>query len=145
MTPNENGEKRYYIRRDVYISDADVRQLQLAKAAIRAGIETLIDTAGLRAESVGSVLIAGGFGAYINVKNACAVGLLPPKFLHLVRHTGNSAGAGAALALLPENRQRLGELRGRLSYLELSVSGLFAEKYVDSMIFNEAMGAFSEP
>ena len=133
----EDGKLRYYFTEKVYISAEDVRQLQLAKAAIRAGIETLMEQRGKTYDEVGSVMIAGGFGAFMNVRSAGVIGLLPPKLLDKTSHVGNTAGAGAALALVERARAELRELTDRCDYLELSSSALFMDKYIECMLFDE--------
>ena len=133
----EDGGMRFYLTDKVYISAADVRQLQLAKAAIRAGIETLLTERKESYKDVRHVLIAGGFGAFMDVRSACAIGLLPPAFLDRTRHVGNSAGAGAALSLDGEQRELLRKVTDECSYLELSSSSLFMEKYIECMVFDE--------
>ena len=133
----EDGTRRFYLTDEVYISATDIRQLQLAKAAIRAGVETLMETRSIGYSDIFEVLIAGGFGAFMDIKCACAIGLLPPALLDKTRHVGNSAGAGASLALDPKERLLLAELTGRCDYLELSSSALFMDKYIEMMIFDE--------
>ncbi len=133
----EDGGMRFYLTDKVYISAADVRQLQLAKSAIRAGIETLLTERGESYKDVRHVLIAGGFGAYMDVRSACGIGLLPPAFLDRTKHVGNSAGAGAALALDAEQRELLQKVTDDCTYLELSSSALFMEKYIECMVFDE--------
>lgn len=133
----EDGGMRFYLTDKIYISAADVRQLQLAKSAIRAGIETLLTERGETYADIRHVLIAGGFGAYMDVRSACAIGLLPPVFADRTRHVGNSAGAGAALALDVEQRLLLQKVTDKCSYLELSSSALFMEKYIECMVFDE--------
>lgn len=137
-----DGTKRFYLAEEVYISATDIRQIQLAKAAIRAGIETLLETRGLKYGDVEEVLIAGGFGSFMDVKSACAIGLLPPALLGKTRHVGNSAGAGAALALDLSQRELLSKLTAKCDYLELSSSQLFMEKYIEMMVFDEAEEVF---
>ncbi len=133
----EDGGMRFYLSDKVYISAADVRQLQLAKSAIRAGIETLLTERKESYKDIRHVLIAGGFGAFMDVRSACGIGLLPPAFLDRTKHVGNSAGAGAALALDGEQRELLRKVTDECSYLELSSSALFMEKYIECMVFDE--------
>ena len=133
----EDGAMRFYLTDKVYISALDVRQLQLAKAAIRAGIETLLTERKERYSDVRHVLIAGGFGAFMDVRSACGIGLLPPAFLDRTKHVGNSAGAGAALTLDGEQRELLRKITDDCTYLELSSSSLFMEKYIECMVFDE--------
>lgn len=133
----EDGGMRFYLSDKVYVSAADVRQLQLAKSAIRAGIETLLASRNEKYADIDHVLIAGGFGAYMDVRSACAIGLLPPALLERTKHVGNSAGAGAALTLAAEHREQLSEITAKCDYLELSSSAMFMEKYIECMIFDE--------
>ena len=130
-------DERYDFSADAYISARDIRKIQLAKAAIRAGIETLLERSGKSYGDIESVLIAGGFGAYMKIKSACAIGLLPPELMEKTRHVGNSAGKGAAMALSAEGRARLAEISKKCVYEELSSSPLFNGKYIDAMMFDQ--------
>lgn len=137
----ENGDRHF--SPDVYLSGRDIRQLQLAKAAIRAGIETLLAASGRKYGDIAQVLIAGGFGAYMRTESACAIGLLPPALAGRVRHVGNSAGLGAAECLAPQRRGELARLCSRCRYLELSSSSTFNDKYIEAMMFDEFEEVFS--
>lgn len=130
-------EGDYHFTPEVYVSAKDIRQIQLAKAAIRAGIKTLLGERGLGCDDISAVLVAGGFGAYMNVKSACAIGLLPPALEGKTVHIGNSAGAGAALALTAEGREAIEEICRNCGYLELSSSPEFRDNYIFSMSFEE--------
>ena len=138
LRKGEDGAMRFYFTDRVYVSSNDIRQLQLAKAAIRAGIETLLGLCGKNYDQISELLIAGGFGAFMDVKSACAIGLLPPAFCGKTRHVGNSAGAGAALTLAHDARQTLAGFTAKCSYHELSSSPVFMEKYIECMVFDEA-------
>lgn len=131
----ENGELRFYLTDRVYISAVDIRQFQLAKSAIRAGLETLLARAGVTAEAVDTVFLAGGFGEYLPLDSAVETGLLPGEFRGRIRHAGNTAGAGAALALLTENRALLRETAEMCEYFELSGSAEFSEKFMEHIFF----------
>lgn len=130
-------EERYDFSDTVYLSGKDVRQVQLAKAAIRAGIETLLERSGKTHADIDKVFIAGGFGAFMNVKSACAIGLLPPDLQEKTHHVGNSAGKGASMALSAEGRALLAEITEKCRYEELSSSPLFNDKYIEAMMFDE--------
>lgn len=134
----EDGVLRFYLAGKVYVSARDVRAVQLAKAAIRAGLETLLTLSGKSSGDVENVFIAGGFGTYMNTASACRIGLLPECFARRSRHIGNAAGAGAAMALDSENRSRLGHLAAACRYCELSGSPVFNELYIEAMPFEEA-------
>lgn len=126
-----------YIGGSVYLSARDVRQIQLAKAAVRAGIETLAEVSGTRMEDIDEVVLAGGFGARLRVRSACAIGLLPPVLMDRVRCVGNSAGKGAALALTAQGRRRIERVQKLCRYEELSALPMFRDKFIDAMTFEE--------
>ena len=130
-------EDRYYFTDNVWISDKDVRKIQLAKSAIRAGIETLLQISGKTYDDVSKVLIAGGFGAYLKPSSACGIGLLPPAFIDKTFHIGNSAGRGAALALNEPAREQLSAIKEKCIYEELSGSAIFNTHYLNYMGFYE--------
>jgi len=132
-----DGEMRYFFTDEVWLSAADIRAVQLAKAALRAGIETLLELKGLQANDISQCLLAGGFGAYMSVASACAIGLLPPVLEKKTRHLGNAAGMGAALALDRQERARLEDLQTRCQYHELSGSAVFNDCYLEAMPFDE--------
>ena len=84
----------------ITVTQADIRELQLAKAAIRSGIQVLLDTSGCREDQIERVIIAGAFGSYIDLESAVTLGLLPPLPINCFWQVGNAAGVGAKLALL---------------------------------------------
>ena len=86
--------------REITISQDDVREIQLAKAAIQTGIEVLFRENGVTPSDLDSVIIAGAFGSYIDVANAVAIGMLPDLPVEHFRQVGNAAGAGARRLLL---------------------------------------------
>lgn len=135
-TGRMDGE-RYEFSDKVYISGGDIRRIQLAKAAIRAGIDTLLKKSGKSCGDIDRVLIAGGFGAYMRTVSACAIGLLPPGLLERTEHIGNSAGMGAAMALTEAGRKTLSDIVKRCAYVELSGDAVFNGCYVDAMMFDE--------
>ncbi len=123
---------------DVYMIPADVRKLQLAKAAIAAGVQTLLHTAGLSMYDIRSFLLAGGFGSYIDQKSAATIGLFPKCFLPFSRTMGNTAGEGAALALCTQKaRDDLQKMMDHFEVVELSTSKVFNEQFIEQMMFEE--------
>jgi uncharacterized 2Fe-2S/4Fe-4S cluster protein (DUF4445 family) len=123
----------------VWLSQADLRQLQLATAAIAAGVDVLLAAAGKKAEEVDRVFLAGGFGSYLDVRSAVRVGLLPRELADRVVVAGNTSGAGAVGACLSRARLEACELsRSRCSYVELSSRPDFNEAYMERMLFPEA-------
>ena len=121
---------------DVYMIPGDVRKLQLAKAAIAAGLQTLLYEAGISQEDVTSFLLAGGFGSYIDKVSAATIGLFPKCFLPVARTMGNMAGEGAAVALCSETARRtLADMMDNFIVVELSTSKKFNEQFIEQMMF----------
>ncbi len=117
------------------VSEVDVAVLLQAKAAIGAGIETLLEVAGISASEIAHVYLAGGFGMHLNVPNAIAIGLLPEFHPDQVRVVGNTSLAGALLALI--DRTTLDEMeaiRGRTNVIELNLARGFEDRYVEHLM-----------
>lgn len=124
--------------RPLLLTQRDVRQLQLAKAAIAAGIQVLLEERRLKPEDVDEVLLAGAFGNYFDPRSACAIGLLPPQLLEKVRQIGNAAGAGAKIALLSRHEcRRAGAIARAVEYVELSAYPGFNNIFTASLEFPE--------
>ena len=137
---DENGNGIYYLTEDrsVFLTAADVRQLQLAKAAVAAGIAVLLKEAGLRAEDIDRLYLAGGFGCFMNLESAAAIGMLPACLRDRTVLLGNSSLTGAGKALFaPGAREELLEIRRRFRYLELSGNALFNRLFPEEMMFYE--------
>ena len=125
----------------VYMSASDIRKLQLAKSAIAAGIQTLLNHAGVTEEQVNSFVLAGGFGSFMDQYSAARIGLFPKSFLPVTQTLGNTAGEGAALALYSAKaRVALNNMRERCEYIELSTSSVFNEQFVEQMMFDDFSG-----
>lgn len=137
---DENGDSVFMIdkERNVYLCGRDIREIQLAKAAICAGIDTLLHEAGLETEDVKEVVIAGGFGSHLKAESICRIGLVPPMDAEKLRFVGNAAGAGATAILLgKEPRAAAKEIVSKSKYTELSKNAYFMEKYIEEMMFSE--------
>ena len=120
----------------VCLSQRDVRMVQLAKSAVCAGLLTLLRREGVSLSQVEELVVAGGFGSYLNVKNAGRVGLLPPELVPRVRVAGNAALAGAGMLLLSrEGLERAKDLAARAQAEDLSGDPVFAQLYTDNMFF----------
>jgi uncharacterized 2Fe-2S/4Fe-4S cluster protein (DUF4445 family) len=117
------------------ISEADVALLLQAKAAIGAGIEVLLETAGARAAEVSRVYLAGGFGMHIDVQHAIDIGLLPGFRPEQVCVAGNSSLAGALLALVDRALlEEMESLRAQVEVIELNLVGGFEERYIEHLM-----------
>jgi uncharacterized 2Fe-2S/4Fe-4S cluster protein (DUF4445 family) len=122
----------------ICFTDRDVREVQLAKAAIAAGCEVLLHENHLDVSSLDSVIIAGGFGSFIHIEKARRIGMLPPISLDKISAIGNAAGKGALQVLLIEGEdEQVEEIRTRSQYIELSTSKLFNELFIEQMMFGE--------
>ncbi|MCE5239806.1 ASKHA domain-containing protein [bacterium] len=120
----------------VYFTQKDVRELQLAKGAVRAAVELLLRECGLKVEDLSAVLLAGAFGNYLRPQSALRMGLLPPMSPTLIRGVGNAAGAGAMLALLSLPwRRRAEEIARRAEHLELAQRPDFQQMFMETMLF----------
>lgn len=114
----------------------DIRQLQLAKSAIRAGIEVLLMEAGLTPKDVDRFYLAGGFGSHLDIPHAIAIGLIPSELEHLVHLVGNSALGGCAKYMMDSNGDKAFQaLQDACSLIELSLHVAFNEAYIDHMFF----------
>lgn len=132
------GKNVFWLSRehDVYMIPNDVRKLQLAKAAIAGGLQTLLHAAGIKAEDVNSFLLAGGFGSYLDQVSAATIGLFPKSFLPFTRTMGNTAGEGAVLALCSEKaRVSLKNMMDNFEVVELGTSKKFNEEFIEQMMF----------
>ncbi len=120
----------------VILTQSDVRKIQLAKAAICAGIDTLLHECDITAAQIDTFYIAGGFGSFIKKEAAAAIGLIPREVVSRVSVIGNGAGSGAAMILLSdEKKQRAEAIAASAENTELSGNAYFMERYVERMMF----------
>jgi uncharacterized 2Fe-2S/4Fe-4S cluster protein (DUF4445 family) len=130
------GMKAFRIVDDICITQKDVREIQNAKAAIAAGISTLIKKYHIKPGDVKKIYLAGGFGNYINVNSAISIGLLPDLELKNIIASGNTAGAGASMCLLSHKYiDSADEIKKQVEYVELTTDPGFTNEYIDNMIF----------
>ncbi|HUX36632.1 MAG TPA: ASKHA domain-containing protein [Rectinemataceae bacterium] len=135
----EEGQVRLEIGGGVWLSQTDVRNLQLAVSAIAAGIDVLLARSGRGPEEIDRVWLAGGFGSYLDLGSALRVGLVPAAMGDRVIVAGNASGAGAAAASASRSfMEATGRIRGLCRYVELSSSHDFTEAYMEHLIFPEA-------
>jgi uncharacterized 2Fe-2S/4Fe-4S cluster protein (DUF4445 family) len=120
--------------RDISVSRTDVNEIQLAKAAIRAGQEILLAKAGIATEDIDEIIIAGAFGTYIDVQNAISVGMFPGIPVQSFRQVGNAAGMGAVQALISlKHRQLIEDVIKDVDYIELTTYEHFQKEFIDAM------------
>ncbi|MGA2859429.1 MAG: ASKHA domain-containing protein [Candidatus Sulfotelmatobacter sp.] len=121
---------------DIMITRQDVNEIQLAKAAIRAGIEVLLQEAGLEHRCLDEIVIAGAFGSYLDVRSAVQVGMVPPLPRDRFRQVGNAAGTGARQMLLSGERRRMAEeIAQRVEYVELASHRAFSDWFASELHF----------
>lgn len=126
------------LRDGVALQPRDIRAVQLAKAAIAAGIETLMETAGVNVDEIETFYIAGGFGSRLNVKSAVRIGLISPKLVGKVKVLGNAALAGAAQIMLDQKQlMEIRSIAARAKHVNLGGNPRFNEHYMDQMFFPE--------
>ena len=129
-------EDELELRDGVCLAQKDIRAVQLAKAAIAAGIETLMECAGVRPSDIGTLYIAGGFGSHLNVHSAALIGLLPALLVGRVRVIGNAALSGAARLLLSQDEEAAAQdIARRAQHVNLGGNPRFNERYVEHMLF----------
>lgn len=120
----------------ILLTGRDIREVQLAKAAICAGIESLLHASGHPLKDVEELLLAGGFGSFIDCQNAAKIGLIPSVLADRARAVGNAAGMGAILNLLSTPcREESATIASAATVLDLSSSAYFMERYVEQMMF----------
>jgi len=137
----QSGEPGFVITWDndkpaVTLTQRDVRETQLAKAAIRAGTKLLQKKLGLQDSDIEQILLAGAFGNYIQRESALRIGLLPNVELEKIHFVGNAASTGAEMALLSaECRQMAVELARKIEYVEIAHEADFQMVFADSLMF----------
>lgn len=120
----------------VYLSQKDVREVQLAKAAIAAGVCLLEKELGIEEEDIDRVCIAGAFGNYMDPDKACDIGLIPGSLRKKIVPIGNAAGEGAKIALLNQDELSYSQtLAKEISFVELAASPEFQDCFVDELEF----------
>ena len=128
----------YFTRGDrpVYLSQHDVRQIQLAKSSIFSGCMTLLEEAGLSPDQLDALYLAGAFGNYIDIDRALEIGLLPPVPRERILSIGNGAGQGVQMCLLDQGEMdRCKALPASVEHVELATNPKFMETYIMNMNF----------
>lgn len=129
-------DKKFYLTDEIYISQKDIRQIQLAKGAIAAGVAVLLEEAGISLEAIEEAVIAGAFGYHINPKSIREIGLLPKGFKGKISFVGNSSAEGARLALINKGvMAQINGLKDKIEVLELSTNPRFQDYFVKALGF----------
>ncbi len=121
------------------LQKGDIRAVQLAKAAIAAGMSTMMKVAGITPGDISRLYIAGGFGSHLNIASAVAIGLIPEAFLDKVTVIGNGSLAGASAMLLDRNLQaQAAAIAANSTHVNLGGNPVFNEQYIEQMFFPES-------
>jgi uncharacterized 2Fe-2S/4Fe-4S cluster protein (DUF4445 family) len=124
------------LRRDLLVTRKDIHEIQLAKSAIRSGLEILLQEAGLRWSELDEFIVAGAFGTYLDIRSAVHTGMFPPLPLEKFRQVGNAAGVGAKLMLVSETmRKQVEGLARRIGYIELTTRPAFTHLFMEHLSF----------
>lgn len=119
----------------VYISQKDIRQIQLSKSSIYSACMTILDAYGKTIDEIDELIVAGAFGNYINDENAMYIGLLP-RVKGKIRSIGNGAGKGVALYLLDKNmKKKLNKIVENSKHIQLADKEIFTDNYIRNMNF----------
>jgi uncharacterized 2Fe-2S/4Fe-4S cluster protein (DUF4445 family) len=145
------GEKRFHLvskkkgaTHDIFITQKDIREVQLAKAAIYTGCHTLVKKKNLERKDIKKLFVAGAFGNYLNLENSKIIGLLPDVPTELITLVGNAAGAGARMTLLSKRqRQIAASINRKVDYVELALEPDFQMEFASAMFFpHRELGRF---
>jgi uncharacterized 2Fe-2S/4Fe-4S cluster protein (DUF4445 family) len=124
--------------RPIVITQSDIRELQLAKGAMAAGVRVLMETCGIQLSDIKEVLLAGAFGNYLNPHSACIIGLIPPELEGKIKMVGNAAGTGSRLALLSLSEYRRAANIARIvEFVELGSYPKFNSIFAESTYFRQ--------
>ena len=132
IAKNSHGEQ-------ICLTQKDIREIQLAKAAVRGGIETLLGRYGITAEQVEQVFVAGGFGYRLDYEKAMEIGMFPKEFSGKIQAVGNSSLRGAVRLLCdPDRMKEAVDTAALAEEIDLSSDAVFQEAYMDAMFYGES-------
>jgi uncharacterized 2Fe-2S/4Fe-4S cluster protein (DUF4445 family) len=133
-------------KREVVITRSDVNEIQLAKGAIRAGIDILLDQAGIDASGLEAFIVAGAFGTYLDIDSAVTIGMFPDLPRERFQQVGNAAGTGARQMLISAERRAAAEqIRSRVEYVELTTHVGFEKVFMQALFFHPPAGSGARP
>lgn len=125
---NVRGEAAFFLTENVFFTQSDVRELQLAKSAVATGVHTLLELLGLETRQISCMSVAGNFGFSLDLEAAVRIGMLPE--VPEVSVLGNAAGMGAVMMLISEEKRKTAEeLAKKVEYVQLPTEG-FEEKFL---------------
>jgi uncharacterized 2Fe-2S/4Fe-4S cluster protein (DUF4445 family) len=143
---NKKGQREFVIVREgernglpaITITQRDVRAIQLAKGAVRSGVQVLLAAQNRSSEEIKGVIIAGAFGSYIDVSSAMTIGMLPSLPLSRFEQVGNAAGTGAKLALVSRSKvAEAQQIASEVHYIELAAVPDYAKILIEAATIDE--------
>jgi uncharacterized 2Fe-2S/4Fe-4S cluster protein (DUF4445 family) len=135
----QDGVRVFEVTEGVYLTQRDVRQVQLAAAAIATGIGLLLESAGTTHAEVTDVIIAGGFGLHVAGDALARMGIVPPEWSDRITYAGNTAIAGATRALLDRGQRRLADaIAHHVEATDLAAHPEFQERFIAALDFPKA-------
>jgi uncharacterized 2Fe-2S/4Fe-4S cluster protein (DUF4445 family) len=122
--------------RDIVVTRKDVNEIQLAKGAIRAGLEVMLSEVGITDEDIEEFIVAGAFGTYLDLESAIHIGMFPNLPRERFKQVGNAAGLGAKSMLLSRKmRKQAEEINSDVEYVELTTHPGFTDAYMEALAF----------
>jgi uncharacterized 2Fe-2S/4Fe-4S cluster protein (DUF4445 family) len=122
------------LKRNLVVTRKDVHEIQLAKSAIRSGVDTLLKEAGIAYPDLNRFIVAGAFGTYLDIRSAIRVGMFPPLPLDKFKQVGNAAGIGAKLMLISKaKRHEAEEIARSIDYVELTTHSDFTAQFIKNL------------
>jgi uncharacterized 2Fe-2S/4Fe-4S cluster protein (DUF4445 family) len=121
---------------DIVVTQKDIREVQLAKGAVAAGISIMLKRMGKKTEDIHKIIIAGAFGNFIHKESAVAIGLIPSLSMNKIISAGNTAGAGVSMALMSDvEMERTKSIPNRVEHIELASCSDFQDEYMKALAF----------
>ncbi len=134
----KNKAGKIKITENIYLTQKDIREIQLAAAAVKTGIKMMLKKHNIKSKDLDGIFIAGAFGNYLNIKNSLKIGLLPEIDEKKITFIGNAALAGAqALLLSLPAREKIESLADKIEYLSLASQAKFQDDFVNSLEFKK--------
>ncbi len=118
----------------IFLTRKDIQEIQVAKGAMRAGLDVLLEEAGVEEGEIETFFLAGAFGTYLNLESARLVGMVPPLPRERFRQVGNAAGAGARAILGDRAWKEILGIAGKIRYVELAGTERFTEAFAERML-----------
>lgn len=133
-----DGERVVPLRDGVYLTQDDVRQVQMAKGAIAAGVELMASYLGIQVNDIQKVILAGAFGSFMDPESACRIGLLPAELSGRITAAGNIAGTGSKMLAMDKGQLELSQkLLEKIEFIELAEMPAFQRTFAKRMAFVE--------